>query len=274
MDTSSWEKTSIFITLFEASFFWHHVWVTLISHHHTSIWSLSTLGYKLVLFTGNKSILKIFHDSEELFKRHLAIRIEIQFLEKINSFLRISTKWLHDSLQIVHIYNTGLLLIEHVKDASEIFNLLGCVLLENIEFIGIDVLLELFDSLRVYSCFVKSIDVSSIFGDLWRLRVWIDLLFFCLLFSFLLIHHWWAWLLLNNGCISSLIYGLRSLDSWVIDLSIHLLLLLHISWVVVFNLFIIISLYRLLDNLCRHLVRRGFLNIIINQIFLRFFSWW
>ena len=205
MDTCSWEKRSIFIALFEASFFWYHVWVILFSHHHgTSIWSLSALGYKLVLFTGNESIFKIFHNSEELLEWHLSIWIKVQFLEKVNCFLRISSKGFHDSLQIVHIYNSGLLLIEHVKNASEIFNLLCSVLLENIKFVGIDVL-DLFDSLRVYACFIKSINISSIFGDLWRLRVWNYLLICCLLLSFLLID-WRAWLL-TNWWFSTFIYG-------------------------------------------------------------------
>ena len=84
VNTSAGQETPVLGSLLVGSFLRHHV-INLVS------WILLYLIWlQLMLLTSNKSVLKVFHNAQKLFKAHLTIGVKVEFLEKINSLLRIS----------------------------------------------------------------------------------------------------------------------------------------------------------------------------------------
>ena len=122
MYTSPWEKAAILVSLLNIAFSRNnvgfHVWV-----HHGHLLLLTTHAFMIsqfMLFTLNKPIFKVFHNSQEFFKTHVTIRIKIELFQEIYGFLWIPVQRLHDCLKVVDVDDLGLILIEHVKDAFEV----------------------------------------------------------------------------------------------------------------------------------------------------------
>lgn len=173
MNSCSGQKASILVSFLKTSLFRSHIWVHhLISH---AIWTLAC--HELILFTSDKPILEIFHNSKKLLEAHLTAAVKVELFKQIDCFLRVSSQTFHDCLQVIDIDDTCLILVKHIEDASKVFDFLFRILLEDVKLISIDVLLELIDSGLVNSSFVESIDIGSFLWHFWRPRVGNDIVY-------------------------------------------------------------------------------------------------
>ena len=185
MDTCSRQQAAVLVALFLVAF-------AALVHAlgHEVIWELRLhLAFRLV---GDKAVLKLLHDLEELFKSHEALWVDLELLEQIDCLLWVPIQTFIDRLQVTDVDELSLLLVEHIEDATVVLDLLLSVLAPDVEFVGtcgcrilllnllaVDIyvlsanslltLLHLLDALWVYSGFVQSINIVAVGRNFRRL---------------------------------------------------------------------------------------------------------
>lgn len=84
-----------------------------------------------LLLPLHKSVLQLAHDDQELLKAQFPL-FRIQIFQQVARLIRISTQALQNGLQVLCVHKSGFLVIEHVKNALEVFDLLLGIRLENV----------------------------------------------------------------------------------------------------------------------------------------------
>lgn len=162
----------------------------------------------LQLFNSNQSALKVFHNLEEIFERE-GVGLYFHLLDKLDCFIRFTTNFSQDSFNGFQVDISSFILVEYIKDCSEIFNFLLGVDFKNVQFtiykqlvkallLLTSILLLLFALVlfiflfflivgQVYSCDIYISRLIHRFRDLWAL-LHRGLLLFLLLF-FLIVQH-------------------------------------------------------------------------------------
>ena len=84
-----------------------------------------------LLLTLHQTVLQLAHDHQELLKAQLCL-LRIQIFQQFTRLIRISSQAFQNGLKVLGIHESGFLVVEHDKDALEVFDLLVRRRLENV----------------------------------------------------------------------------------------------------------------------------------------------
>lgn len=132
MDTRARQQAAILIPLFLIAF---AALVHIVrAHAGKIIWE--SLHLTLIRFSGNKTVLELLHDLEEIFEAHQALRVDVELLEQVDCLLWVAVETLVDRLKVSDVDELRLLFVEHIEDASVVLDLLLGIFAPDVELVG------------------------------------------------------------------------------------------------------------------------------------------